>query len=84
LRNDNFEKVNYPALLLGRLAVANTERGKHVGKYLIKYYIFLALKKSKQCGCRFIVLVTKGDHRIKFYEANGFKKPRYNLKVVLN
>jgi len=28
LRIDNYGKINYPALLLGRLAVVNTERGK--------------------------------------------------------
>ncbi|MDR2204364.1 MAG: hypothetical protein LBE76_08780 [Nitrososphaerota archaeon] len=28
LRIDNYGKINYPALLLGRLAVDNTERGK--------------------------------------------------------
>jgi predicted N-acetyltransferase YhbS len=80
LRIDNFEKANYPALLLGRLAVANTERGKHIGSYLIKYCILLALEESKRCGCRFIVLVTKGQRRIKFYEDNGFKKTKIQLK----
>jgi len=45
----SYEKVTYPAILLGRLAVDNTERGKGIGKYLINHCItfaFLRLRKK--------------------------------------
>jgi len=58
--------------LLGRLAVDNTERGKGIGKHLVKQSIGLTLKLAKEVGCRFIILVTKGERRIEFYKANGF------------
>ncbi len=84
LQVEGYEKVTYPAILLGRLAVDNTERGKGIGKYLIKYCVdFAFLKAKKEIGCRFVVLVTKGERRIKFYEKNHFEKMDAPLKKGL-
>jgi GNAT superfamily N-acetyltransferase len=83
LQIDNYEKATYPALFLGRLAVDNTEREKGIGTYLIDYCIDFALKSKKRLGCRFIVLVTKGERRIKFYEKNDFKGLQIPLKNSL-
>jgi len=83
LQIDNYEKASYPALFLGRLAVDNTEREKGIGNHLIDYCIDFALKSKKRVGCRFIVLVTKGERRIKFYEKNDFKGLQVPLKKGL-
>jgi len=75
------EKVNYPALWLGRLAVDNQERGKGIGSALLKYCIGFAGKKAiEELGCRCIVLVTKGKKRVAFYEKRGFKILDLKLK----
>ena len=84
LQIDNYDKVNYPALWLGRLAVDNTEREKGIGTRLLKYCINLAIKKAKkEIGCRFVVLVTKKGFRTDFYTRHGFKKSNVKLEKDL-
>jgi predicted N-acetyltransferase YhbS len=75
-----YDKKRYPALWLGRLAVDNKLRRKHVGRCMLKWGIGLAQKYSEEIGCRFVVLVTKGEHRIKFYTECGFRICRGALK----
>jgi predicted GNAT family N-acyltransferase len=71
----DYDKVNVPALFLGRLAVDNSERNKGVGTYLLKYCFGFAGELSKnKVGCRFITLVTKKGYRSSFYTKRGFKK----------
>jgi predicted GNAT family N-acyltransferase len=87
LQIDNYEKVNYPALWLGRLAVDNTEREQGVGTHLLEYCVDMAIRKAKkEIGCRFIVLVTQEGFRTDFYTKHGFKKANIklenNLKVM--
>ena len=65
----DYDKVNVPALFLGRLAVANGFRRAGIGVIIVKYCIDLAIVLSKSVvGCRFVTLVTKEGYRVKFYE----------------
>jgi predicted GNAT family N-acyltransferase len=66
-------KKRYPALWLGRIAVDNKLRRRAVGKCMILWTIGLVQGISKDIGCRFIVLITEGEHRIEFYTECGFK-----------
>ena len=68
-----YDKKRYPALWLGRVAVDNEFRRRNVGKCMLQWSVGLAQSLSEVMGCRFIVLVTKGEHRIKFYRECGFK-----------
>lgn len=65
-------KVRYPALLLGRVAVANEFRKRNIGKCMCLWSIGLAEKLSDDVGCRFVVLVTQAQHRVDFYTRCGF------------
>jgi hypothetical protein len=68
------DKVRYPAVLLGRLAVQNGLRRRAVGQCMTLWCIGLAKRLSAEIGCRFIVLVTKSESRIKFYSECGFQE----------
>jgi hypothetical protein len=59
--------------MVGRIAVDSNLRRRAVGKCMILWSIGLAQKVSKDIGCHFIVLITKGEHRIKFDSECGFK-----------
>ena len=74
------DKIRYPAILLGRLAVQNGLRRRAVGKCMTLWCIGLAQKLSAEIGCRFIVLVTKGETRIKFYSECGFQESPIDQK----
>jgi len=75
------DKVRYPAMLLGRLGVDNKFRRRAIGKCMCKWSIGLAENLSKEVGCRFIVLVTKSESRVKFYKDCGFQEcPTYGKK----
>ena len=62
---------NYPALLLGRLAVDNQLWGKDLGSYLCKWSLGLARKVSQEVGCRYVALHARGAV-VSFYAKNGF------------
>lgn len=68
------DKVRYPAVLLGRLAVQNGLRRRSIGKCMAYWCIGLAKELSADIGCRFVVLVTKGESRIRFYKECGFEE----------
>jgi hypothetical protein len=74
------DKIRYPAILLGRLAVQNGLRRRAVGKCMTLWCIGLAQRLSAEIGCRFIVLVTKGESRIKFYNECGFQESHIDQK----
>lgn len=75
-----YDKKRYPALWLGRLAVDSKLRRRAVGKCMILWCIGLAQRLMAEIGCRFIVLVTKGESRIKFYTKCGFRECPIDLK----
>lgn len=68
------EKVRYPAVLLGRLAVDRKFRRRAIGKCMCLWTLGLAERLSNELGCRFIVLVTKSESRVKFYADCGFQE----------
>ena len=74
------DKIRYPAILLGRLAVHNGFRRRAVGKNMCAWCIGIAQKLCAEIGCRFVVLVTKGESRIKFYAECGFQECPVELK----
>jgi hypothetical protein len=76
------DKIRYPAILLGRLAVQNGLRRRAVGKCMALWCIGLAQRLSAEIGCRFIVLVTKGESRIKFYSECGFQESPIDQKEM--
>jgi GNAT superfamily N-acetyltransferase len=80
LEVDTYDKKRYPAVWLGRLAVHNKLRRRAVGKCMILWCIGLAQRLSEELGCRFIVLVTKSESRIKFYAECGFRECPIDLK----
>ena len=75
-----YDKKRYPALWLGRLAVHSTLRRRAVGKSMILWCIGLVQRLMEEVGCRFIVLVTKGESRIRFYKECGFQECSIDLK----
>lgn len=62
---------DYPALLIGRLAVDNKWRKKYIGTNICKWCIGRAVSLSEEIGCRYVVLQTDEEHKF-FYEKCGF------------
>jgi hypothetical protein len=76
----DFEKRRYPALLLGRVGVHNSFRRRSVGKCMCLWCVGLAQQLSFELGCRFIVLATQGESRVKFYKECGFREAKVSKK----
>ena len=76
----------YPALLLGRLGVANNYRKRHVGLCMVQWTVARAQVMAKEIGCRFVVVLTR-QSKINFYKNCGFEVcPKYDKKqkVLMN
>ena len=65
-------KEQYPALLIGQLAVCKNHQGEDLGIYLCDFCFDRALKFSEKIGCRFLILNAQ-EAVIGFYEKYGFK-----------
>lgn len=68
--------MNYPAVLIGRLAVATEYRGKgfNIGSQIIDFLKSWFCTKDNKTGCRFIVVdAYNNDRTLHFYVRNGFK-----------
>jgi len=63
--------ANYPALLLGRLAVDKRFRQKKIGSSICSWCLGLARDLSKRVGCRYIVLHAR-EAVVPFYTKNYF------------
>jgi GNAT superfamily N-acetyltransferase len=63
---------NYPAVKIGRLAVAKNYAGLGFGKLIIRIVRELYTNKQQQSGCRFIT-VDAYRNALSFYEKNLFK-----------
>ena len=75
LKMADYDKINVPAMFLGRLAVDNNVLGVGVGTFLLKYCVDLAVTlNEKTVGCRFVTLITKKGYREKFYSDCYVKK----------
>lgn len=62
---------NYPALLIGQLAVCKKLQGQDVGTFICDFCFDRALRLSKRVGCRFMV-VNAVESALGFYEKYGF------------
>lgn len=75
--------INYPAVLIGRLAVAYEFRGKgySVGSQILDFIKNWFRSKDNKTGCRFIVVDAYNTiHTLNFYSKNGFK-PLYKTEA---
>ena len=84
----SIETENYPALLIGQLAVCKKFQREDIGSYLCDFCLDRALKFSDKIGCRFIV-VNAIESAIGFYEKYGFillpgQKSRKQKLMFLN
>lgn len=68
--------LNYPAVLIGRLGVADSCRGKglKIGSQIIEFIKDWFRADDNKTGCRFLVVDAYNNERtLHFYERNGFK-----------
>lgn len=74
----NKQGRTYPAVLIGRIAVAKEFQGK---KYCIGYQIMNFIKKwfvtdDNKTGCRYVLVdAMNTEHTLKYYERNGLHCP---------
>lgn len=72
----NKQGRTYPAVLIGRIAVAKEFQGK---EYCVGYQIMNFIKKwfvtdDNKTGCRYVLVdAMNSEHTLKYYERNGFK-----------
>ena len=62
---------NYPAIKIGRLAVAKKYTGNGIGRIIINIVRSLYMEENQRSGCRFIT-VDANANAFHFYEKNGF------------
>lgn len=62
---------DYPALLIGRLAVHNDFRDRHVGRIICLRCLEIAKALSKKIGCKLVLVYTEGKP-VEFYKKCGF------------
>jgi len=62
---------NYPALLIGQLAVCKKFQAQDVGTFLCDFCLDRALRFSERVGCRFMI-VNAIESAVGFYEKYGF------------
>ena len=65
---------DYPAVLIGRLAVSKDFRTKHIGSDALEYIKYWFVDPFNKTGCRFIIVdAYNNPQTMSFYEHNGFK-----------
>lgn len=65
---------DYPAVLIGRLAVSREFRSKHIGSDVLEYIKYWFVDPNNKTGCRFVIVDAYNNvDTISFYERNGFK-----------
>jgi predicted N-acetyltransferase YhbS len=62
-----------PVLLLARLAVDRTEKGKGLGTELLKDALVRAIQASDIVGCRAVMVHAKDEAVKLFYQRFGFQ-----------
>ncbi len=65
---------DYPAVLIGRLAVSKDFRSLHIGSDVLEYIKYWFIDPFNKTGCRFIIVDAYNDvQTMDFYKNNGFK-----------
>lgn len=65
---------DYPAVLVGRLAVSEDFRSKHIGSDVLEFIKYWFIDPNNKTGCRFITVdAYNNSGTLSFYEHNGFK-----------
>lgn len=62
---------DYPALQIGRLAVSNDYRDRHIGRIICLRCLEIAKRFSKELGCKLVLVFTEGKP-VEFYRKCGF------------
>jgi N-acetylglutamate synthase-like GNAT family acetyltransferase len=71
---------DYPALQIGRLAVRNDYRDRHIGRIICLRCLEIAKGFSKELGCKLVLVFTEGKP-VEFYRKCGFSViPKYEGK----
>lgn len=65
---------DYPAVLVGRLAVSENYRSKHIGSDVLEFIKYWFIDSKNKTGCRFVTVdAYNNPQTLSFYEHNGFK-----------
>ena len=88
----NKQGRTYPAVLIGRIAVAKEFQGKEYrfGTQMMDFVKDWFIAEDNKTGCRFVLVdAVNSNHTLQYYERNGFKplfpriedeKDFYNIK----
>lgn len=64
----------YPAVLVGQLAVFDSFAGKHIGDEILSFIKGRFIDPLNKTGCRYIIVDASNHQKvIDFYQRNGFK-----------
>lgn len=72
LIKNNKRRKSYPAIKIGRLAVAEKYSHKGYGSQILQFVQYLYTQREQYAGCRFVT-VDAYDNALGFYEKHGFK-----------
>lgn len=65
---------DYPAVLIGRLAVSQEFRSMHIGSDVLEYIKYWFVDPNNKTGCLFVIVdAYNNTDTIAFYKHNGFK-----------
>ena len=74
----------YPAVLVGQLAVFDSFAGKHIGDEILSFIKGWFIDPLNKTGCRYIIVDASNHQKvIDFYQRNGFKFIFENIRCVL-
>jgi GNAT superfamily N-acetyltransferase len=71
-------KYPIPIILLARLAIDKTQKGKGCGKFLMKDALLRAVQASEIAGLRAFLVHAKDESAKAFYEKLGFQPSPHN------
>ena len=66
-------KYDIPIMLLARLAVDHSERGKGLGRALLKDAILRTIQAAEIAGLKFLLVHAKDESAADFYREHGFE-----------
>ena len=67
-------RPQYPAVLVGQLAVSDLFSGHHVGDELLDFIKSWFIDPLNKTGCRYVIVVAVNHPKVfEYYQRNGFK-----------